>query len=232
MGFALKYRETSSQGSFVAWGIGFRYQYNSPDNVLDVIDDKRSKPLLYIDFDQTLSKNPFMYIENLEKTTQIKALMFTGNMTADLSDSFDDARLPSILEDSARLARFSFDLRQRRFHRFGHYFCESHGLKRLQIRKMQGTAMHEPFYIGKLSTPNNNAVSVRACSLHRLLKELGDATLRDLITAEYGHPFQSAAYDLLAVSSKLSTISHVLDEHFVPAQKIRPDSRDESVSAS
>ena len=221
MGFTLKYRETGSRGSFEAWGMGFSYQYNPEELVLDVRDSRKSKPLLYIDFDQPLSKNPFLYIETLEKTTQIKALMFSNNITNDLSEIFDDSRLVAILEEAARLGRYSFDLKQNKFYRFGHFFCEDLRLKRIQIKHISGIDPKDSFYVAKLKTEHDNVVSSRACTLHGVMKDLSDKTLRDLITAEFGHQFDGSAHNLLTVSSKLATISHILDERFVPLQKIK-----------
>ena len=218
MGFTLDYRETDSRGSFVSWGAGFHYRYSPDALILDVLDAKSEKPLLYIDFDQYTARDPRAYLENLEKITQIKALMFSGNATIDLSESFDHPRLIAILENCARIARYSFDLQTNKFHRFSHYFCKDQMIDRVQIKKISSLDPSASFYVAKLKTLNAKSVTTRACTVPTILRNLSEQVIRELITGEFSYPFQNSSHNLLNLSSILSILSRVLDENFIPEQ--------------
>lgn len=220
MGFALKFREVNSRGSFVASGIGFRYKYDPDALVLDVLNTRSEKPLLYIDLDQQLAKNPLLYIQLLEKTLQIKSLMFSNNVTVDLSDSFDEARLAAILEMAARIARYSHDLSLANYRRFDAELCRNMSLKRIQVKPISNLDPNGTFYVAKLTTLNNNSVSTRSCTVFNALRALSDKVVRELITTEFSYPSQTSAHNLLLVSSKLATISRILDDSFIPEQYV------------
>jgi hypothetical protein len=218
MGFTLKFTETGSRGSFVSAGTGFHYHYNPDTLILDILDARSNRPLLFIDFDQYTAKDPRAYVESLEKTTQIKALMFSNNGTTDLSESFDDTLLFAILENCARIARYSFDLRTSRFHRFSHYFCKDQFIDRVQIKKITSRDPSASFYVAKLKTLTAKTVNTRACTIPTVMRNLSEQVIRELITAEFTHPFQNPAHNLLNLSSILSMLGRVLDDSFVPAQ--------------
>jgi hypothetical protein len=202
----------------VAWGVGFQYEYHPDAGILDIKDAKKEKPLIYVDFDRSLSKETLAYVNFFEKATQINALMFSNNMTIDLSETFDDARLVAILEDSAKMARYALDIKRRKFKEFSRNFCDEYDLHSLEIKKIAGFNPQAAFYSAQLMTRHLNMTSVRGPSLSKIMAKLSESTVQDLVTAEFGHYLGGAAHNLLNVSSKFSAIGRILDSEFCPAR--------------
>ncbi len=217
--------EQTSHGSFTAWGTGFTYEYDSSDCSLSIIRSERSKTLAHLSFDSALCKNPMGYVSLLEKATQIKALIFSNNQTIDLSETLDSFRLTPILKSAAILSRYAFDLDNARYHRFCRIFSEEYELKSVKLKRFTSDNEENTFFIARIQTQHDNSVSVRACTLAGLTAALSDRTLRDLITMEFGHRFEGSAHNLLKLSTRLSSLSCVLDDAFVPHEKIKQSNR-------
>ena len=63
------------------------------------------------------------------------------------------------------------------------------------------------------------------------MRALSDKVVRELVTSEFSYPSQTAAHDLLHVSSKLATISRILDDAFVPEQYVEAINRKNAAKA-
>lgn len=227
MRITMKYRETDSRGSFVAWGIGFNYKYNANAYVLDILDRRSLKPLLFIDFDRQQARSALTYVSMLEKALQIQALMLSNNMTLDLSFSFDEARLAALLESAALQARYAFDLSRGQFYRFSFDFIRNNGLKALSIKKYRGSSeTGAPFYSGQLTTDKNKSVRASGHSLPTMIKALSDKIVSDLVTLEFGYRSEDSAHNLLLVASKLGVMSRILDQNFAPSGHALPFAED------
>ena len=216
----MKYVNTCSQGSFIAWGTGFRFKYEAPSRLLSITPLDRKRAIAKLRFDDKLAKEPLAYVESLDKTNQIQALMYSNNTTIDLSDTLDRDRIGGLIKSTAHISRFAFDLNTKNFERFAAFFCKDFELESFKIKKFISKRQETEFYIGKLQTRYNNFVRVRACTLTGLTAALSDKTLTDLITMEFGHSYNNSAHTLLNASSKLSTISRILDENFIPERKL------------
>lgn len=216
----MKYEETCSQGSFIVWGTGFRFEYEAENKLLSVspLDEKRAITRLKID--RHLARDPLGYVESLDKTNRIKALMYSNNTTVNLAEVLDSSRITSLVKTTARISRCAFDLSTKNYRRFAAMFCEDFDLKSIKIKKFYSRETDGELYLGRIQTRYNNSVCARACSLVGLTAALSDRTLRDLITMEFGHSYNNSAHALLNASAKLSTISRILDENFIPERKL------------
>jgi hypothetical protein len=217
----MKHTKADEAGSFVAWGNGFRYQYEAPNNTLSIAHLERQKVFSRLKFDHHLSKDPLSYVSALDKTNQIKALMYSNNTTTNLADTMDMERVAAIIETTTKISRYAYELKMMEFERFAGHFCSDFALKTLRIKKFTARNQETLFFVGRIQTQNNNSVCVRGCSMPALMAALSDRTLRDLITMEFGHRFENSAQNLLNVSSKLSTLSRVLDDNFIPAKRLK-----------
>lgn len=225
MKFTLKHRDTGSQGEFVAWGIGFFYTYTPAKHRLDILHSHNEKPLIHVDLSDISARSPMEYVETLEKTTQIEALMLSNNTDLDLSAVYTDSRLLPILQGSVQIAAFGIDLKHQRFNRFAAMFCESFGLKTLGLKRTQYLKTQKNFYFAHMVTCYNNKTLASGHSLHGVMKALSEQTLSDLMASEFSHHTQNAAHNLLMVSSKLAILSRVLDKCFIPQNSSRKTSR-------
>ena len=216
----MKYVNTCSQGSFIAWGTGFRFEYEAPSRLLSITPLDRKRAIARLRFDKDLAEDPLAYVESLDKTNQIQALMYSNNATLNLAETLDRDRISGLIKSTARISRFAFDLHTKNFERFAWFFCKDFDLESFKIKKFVSKRKETAFYIGKLQTRYHNSVRVRACTLPRLVAALSDKTLTDLITMEFGHSYNNSAHTLLNASSKLSTISRILDENFIPENKV------------
>ncbi len=224
----MKCKEINNDGSFIAWGIGFHYKYDAKHRILDVTSARNSRPLTHIVLDDDLSESPFRFVLLLEKATQIQALMLSNNATIDLSENFEDERLIAIFISCMNLARFSYNLSRHDFQTFEKNFCEDMPLKSLRIQRIECRDPLQSFYSATLETETSKEMVKRAHSLGRLAIKISEGIIHDLISAEYGYRFKNTADALLSVSSKLSIISLIINDAFLPAQKLSPKTRHHS----
>lgn len=216
----MKYEETCSQGSFVFWGTGFRYQYEAEKALLRITAQDEDRAVAQIKLDGQLAKDPLAYVRSFNKTNEIKALMYSNNATINLAETMDTARIGGLIESTARISRCAFDLNTLNFERFSRVICRDFDLKSLKVKQFNSREGDRDLFLARIQTKYNNSVCVRACTLAGLTAALSDRTLRDLITMEFGHSYNNSAHGLLKVSSKLSTISCILDENFIPERKL------------
>ncbi len=217
----MKYEETCAQGSFTVRGTGFRFNYDADDQLLHITSFDKKRALARLKLDQYLAKDPLAYVESFDKTNQIKALMYSNNATINLAETMDYERINSLIKITARISRCAFDLQTKNFKRFSRVFCKDFDLKNVKIKKFTSSYQSNELYLARIQTHYNNSVCVRACTLTGLTAALSDRTLRDLITMEFGHNYSNSAHSLLQVSSKLTTISHILDPSFIPEHKLK-----------
>lgn len=217
----MRHTKADKDGSFVAWGNGFRYNYEAGQNILSIAHLERQKVFTQLKFDRHLSRDPLAYVSTLDKTNEIKALMYSNNTTVNLADTMELDRMKAIIDITARISRYAYDLNGRDYDRFGGLFCADFSLKNLKIKQYNTRTAENLFLVARIQTMNNNSVCVRGCTAATLMAALSDRTLRDLITMEFGHRFDNSAQNLLNVSSKLSTLSRVLDENFIPSKRLK-----------
>ncbi len=211
---------TVSHGSFTVWGTGFVYLYEADNKLLNIALPHEEKAIVKIKLDDALAQNPLTYIDTLDKTNQIKALLYSNNSTLNLAETLDDNRVASLIKTTARISRCAYDLDQRNFERFGSVFCKEFDLKGLKIKKFTSRSESQKFYLGRIQTRTDNTICVRSCSLSGLITQLSDRTMNDLIALEIGMRNDASAHKLLGASSKLLTISHVLNKNFIPHNKL------------
>lgn len=216
----MNYEETCSQDSFTVRGSGFRFDYEAEKQLLNIAPRGKKRALAHFKFDQHLAKNPLAYVESLDKTNQIKALMYSNNATINLAETMDDARIASLIKMTAYISRCAFDLHTKNFDQFSKTLCQNFDLKSVKIKKITSRRKQNTFYLARIQTKHNNSISARSCTLSGLAASLSEKTLRDLITIEFGHAYGNSAQNLLNVSSKLSTISNILDQNFIPKQQL------------
>ncbi len=219
MSFTLLHHETGPLGSFDAWGTGFSYKYDACTNKLSIIRTKEDARLLSVDLDG-FSGDALAYTTHLEKTTQIKALMFSGCTTIDLTETFDTQKLTAIVRSAAIFAGYALNLEQHHFHRFSRGFRESCSLEEVYIDNLHKQGPDTELFKGFVKTKRGNAVSADGASLADVLTHLSEKIVQDLIALEFGGNHRRTAHNLLGASFKLSTTSRILDKSFIPIHKL------------
>lgn len=216
----MKCNKDCTQGSFTLPGAGFLFEYLAEQRMLNIRPLKSESVLARIKFDEYLAEDPLGYIQSLDKTNQIKALMYSNNASLDLSSIMEEHHMANLIEITARISRLAYDLNTKNFDRFSKLFCDDFDLKKLCIKSFKSGDNSNKFYLARIQTKHNNTVSVRACTLSGLAAALSDKTLKDLMTMEFGYNYSHSAQHLLNVSSKLATIARVLDKNFIPEHKL------------
>ena len=212
-------RETT-HGSFKVWGTGFRYDYNNDKSALTVFHQDTERLLAQFKFDKLLSKEPKTFISMLEKASQINALMVSNNRTVNLAETIDLRHLSPIIHSIGGLSRHAFDLHSLALERFCQAFAAEFNLKQVKIKPFKSRNNTNAFFIARLQTHHDNSINVRACTMTGIMAAMSDRTLRDLMTMEFGHRFEGSAHNLLNASSKLTSLSYILDDNFIPEMKV------------
>lgn len=217
----MKRKSDNSCGSFSALGTGFKYEYDANSKRLDVFHAKTGSTLLFIDFDKTLSRDPALFVSTLDKSCQIRALTLSNNTSIDLSQTFDDHKLTPMLVETARLARFGFDLMHENFDRFERYFCQDSTIRDMKIQRIRKFDAGSAFYSAQLETRHSNKLVVESTTLHGVMSKLSQKIIQDLITREFVSHFDAFAHTLLKASSNVSILSLILNEKFLPVGRLR-----------
>lgn len=217
----MKHKTEKSCGSFTAWGTGFNYEYDSNVKKLEIFHARTGSTLIYIDFDKQLSQDPAAFVAMLDKSCQIRALTLSNNTSIDLSETFEDQKLTPVLADTARLARYGFDLMHDNFDRFERYFCQDNTIQNMKIRRVRKYEAGSAFYSAQIETRQSNKVTVESPTLHGAMSKLSQKIVQDLIARELTSNFDVFAHTLLKTSSKVSILALILNEKFLPSCRLK-----------
>ena len=227
MGFTLEHRETNRKESFIARSTTFFYQYCASKNQLGICDPDTKSVLRVITLDKRTVCGPLQFVHNFDKSSKIKALIFSNNKTVRLAQTLDHERLMAILPNIERLTRYACKLKNEQFREFSKAFCQDFALQALHIRKTEGGNGCD-FYHAGVTSIHNHSIEARATSLHGILRETATKVMHDLVMMEYGFSHHGSAHNLLTVSSKLSTLSRILNEDYIPEFQLAPEHAENS----
>ncbi|MCB1652046.1 MAG: hypothetical protein KDI46_08340 [Alphaproteobacteria bacterium] len=214
-------RLSESHVAFTLKGTGFSYHYCPSDKMLSINDEAHTHTYISINCAKSAFQNPEEYLQYLDKTNQIKALMFSNNQTVNLAETLDKKRIPAILKHTTRTSLYAYMLQKRRYREFSYHFASDAGIQDIEIKKYtSATNPGKNFYVGRLKTKQNNIVSARGNDIPELFASLSDRTIKDLIAIELRCTHENAAQALLNASTKLGTISRVLDKAYHPAETL------------
>lgn len=221
MTFTFTRSERLSCYGYIAWGMGLSYRYNADRQNLTIIQTSNRASLKQLELDEAVSKSSLTYIEILEKTLQIKALVLSNYNTINITDIFADERLYSLVNAALITSRHAFDLRTRKFKRFATEFSNQHNLSSVKISRNKNPGSGLPYYYCSVKTANNNVVTERSCSLYKIFGRLSEKVAHELLSEEFFLHGEASAYSLIEVSSKFALIGNILNSDFIPAAKIK-----------
>lgn len=213
---SMLYQTLGSCGSFKANGAGFYYTYHAENNGLAIFRNISGCKTLNITLPQKIKDNPQLFVSHLEKATQIRALMLSNNATIKLCETIVPEKLAAIAKSVSRLALNSYDLSNNNVDRFANILRRGFGLKELDISYIDHAASGEPYYKAKIITKKDNCLVVRDNSLPVTLKKLSDGIVSDMIMREFTSHTDQNSQNLLRLSTRISVISKILNESFIP----------------
>lgn len=216
----MRIRETDAYGSFNAWGIGLSFEYNSNSQQLNIIHARRYKPILDIALDAQAAQNPQEFVRFLEKATQIHALMLSNNTTVDVTEILGMRKLRSYIENTLATAAMAILLNNGNYEDFEEIFCDRYDLHSLKININESWSADNRLFSATLETAKGNKVTGQAFYLYNALFSLSKTIVADLIVMEMNNNFNTAAHTLLTASSKLTTLSFMLNPGYVPRRRI------------
>ncbi len=221
MTFTLRCQNTCHNGSFEAWGVGFHYKYNAPANSLSVFKPENAWGMLDISLPRKIEENPVLFVQHLEKVSQIKSLILSNNETIRLCETIVPDKLSAIAKSVSRLALTSFDARPEKLARFARAMQRQYQLGSVDIQHKEASDPKNTFFRTMITTKAGHKTEASAPSLHGLLRDMSEKIVRDLMTHEFGASFQGSADRLLVLSSRLSIIARILDESYQPESFIK-----------
>jgi hypothetical protein len=222
MTFTLRCQKTCLDGSFEAWGVGFHYKYDAPSNSLSVFKPENAWGMLDISLPRKIEENPMLFVQHLEKVSQIKSLILSNNETVRLCETIVPDKLSAIAKSVSRLALSSFDARPEKLARFAKAMQRQYLLQSVEMNYINARDVKNAFFTASITTKKGNRTDASAASISLLLRELSEKIVRDLMTREFGSAHQGSADRLLVLSSRLSIISRILDENYTPEKSIKP----------
>lgn len=213
--------ETKQKDSFTVCGSGFRYEYASRNSTLTVKDNSANLEFLRLVFDQSISADPLGYIHRLDKANKIKALALSNNTTTNLTQTISASRINGILNSTVRASTYAYMLEMQDHSLFTNKFVQNTAFKNMSIKHFQSRSREDVFFVGRIQTHNNMSINARGCTISTLLSSLSEKTARDLMTIELAEESRKTAQDLLNLSMRLRTISAIVDDNFIPENRIK-----------
>lgn len=218
---SLRYQGGGSLGSFEANGVSFRYAYDAETNQLTIIRRDCNCDTFRIQLPEKIKTNPRLFVHQLEKATQIKALMLSNNQTVKLCETIVPEKLTTIAKSVSRLALNSFDIGNNRISKFSDILRRGFGLKTLEISYIDHESSGQPYYKAKIISQRNNCIVVREDTIAEALKKLSEHIATDLIMRELSVHSDQSSQKLLKLSTRLSVIAKVLNNNFIPHKFIQ-----------
>lgn len=216
----VKHQETSQDGSFIAWGACFFYDYNAPGYELNISLQEGEKPLVSLTVSKRIHRHILRFINYFDKAGQIKALMLSNGTTINISHTMEPQRLRGIANTLFDHALFALDLDAGKPRRFTATLSQLYDLKHFSIRHFTCSKSSTAYYRACLRTHDDNELVGRSLTLHGILMTVSDKIIAELIALEFGSR-NNSAQNLLSLSSRLLTIGRILNEGFYPSMKIR-----------
>lgn len=217
---SLRYQEGGSLGSFEANGVSFNYSYDAQANNLTIFRNNCFEcESLKIHLPEKIRNNPKLFVHQLEKATQIKALILSSNSTIKLCETIVPEKLTTIAKSVSRLALNSFDLGNNRISKFSDILRRGFGLKQLEISYIEHSSS-QPYYKAKIVSKRDNCVVVREDTIEETLKKLSESIVSDLIMRELSAHNDLNSQKLLNLSTRLSVIAKILNNEFIPSRFI------------
>lgn len=211
----LRHQTVSSCGQIEAWGAAFNYRYAADKNTLCVFRNESGCKTLNITLPAKIKNNPQLFIKQLEKATQIKALMLSNHTTLKLCQTIVPDKLSAIAKSVSKLALNSFDLSTDRINNFSKLIRRSYGLKEFEIAEIDNQASGS-YFKAKIISCRGNFVIVREDTMPETLKKLSEGILSDLIALEFSSRNNVCSEQLLRLSTRLSVMSKIVNDAFIP----------------
>jgi hypothetical protein len=228
----VKHQETGQDGSFIAWGACFFYEYNAPGYELTISVREGEKPLVSMTVSKLIHRKILQFVNYFDKAAQIKALMLSNGGTINIAQTMETQRLRGIANTLFDHALFSLDLDAGKPRRFTATLAQLYDLKHFSIRHFTCTKSSTGYYRASLKTHGDNELVGRSLTLHGILMTVSDKIISELIALEFSSR-NNSAQNLLSLSSKLLTVGRILNEGFYPSMKIRqPESAETATITS
>ncbi len=228
MSITLEHRETDRKGSFIARGTSFYYQYCASKNRLNICHAETKSVLRSVTLEKRTLCNPLQFVHSFDKSSKIKALIFSNHKTVRLCNTLEGEKLLALLPNIERLTRYTCKLKNEQFRDFCKGFAQDFALQSIYIHKTEGNNGLD-FYNAGVTSIHNHSVEARATSLHGILRETATKVMHDLVMMEYGYSHHGSAHNLLTVSSKLSTLSRIVNNDYIPEFHLAEESSGESL---
>lgn len=215
---SLLYQGSGSSGNFEATGVSFSYLYDASANSLTILRKTCLEcESLNIQLPEKIKANPKLFVQHLEKATQIKALILSSNATIKLCETIVPEKLIAIAKSVSRLALNSYDLDNNRISKFSDILRRGFGLKQLEISYIEHPSS-QPYYKAKIISRRDNCVVVREDTIDETLKKLSESIVSDLIMRELSAHSDHNSQKLLNLSTRLSVIAKILNNDFIPSR--------------
>lgn len=220
MGITYRVLETCRNGSFKMWGVGFIYNYNAHTRIIDIIHARGKHLLMSITLDEDDARHARAYVQCIEKSCQIKAMLLSNNETINLVATLENERLYQILSSVTYLSELAFDLQTKKLNTFCSHIEANYNLESLFIKRMACHRSKSIYYKARLETIRGNEAIARAPTLPATLRLLSEYIIQDILPHEFTTE-ENYTSALLTISSKLSLISRILDQQYIPNRYAR-----------
>lgn len=211
-------------------GLFYKIENKKSSTTIAVQNKKSGQNVLNICFETAdrIVENIQHFLQLFEKTTQVQALMLSNNQTCDITDIFNTSRLYVYLQNTYKTALMIYDIENGHFEDFHGVFAKTYNLKSLDLAQKSQNIKTDTYYYATLETEAGITIRAHAKKVSQCLYNLSKNMLAELIAVNMNNTSLTKTNRYLSASSKLVTISLVLDSYFYPLQRVKPSNIEHS----
>jgi len=222
--------ETDLHGSFIACGVGILYKYTAPTNTLEIFLRENRTYLFRMPIGERGAENIQALIHNFDKSVQIRALMISNHKTNDITKTLGAEKLQTIIRSAFKIGFYAFDAQIGEWDKLNLAIAQDFNLRKFKIKRLVCPSAGTAYIRCGIETPRNNELTVRAKTPSGVIKVLSERIIQDLIALEFAYRTDSFAHQLVTLSSKLGTLSRLLDKNYIPAQNVSKSLSDSQIA--
>ena len=220
-GHPLDHKYLNELGAFKAWGIGLHYEYDESSAILDIVNARGARPILYIDTNHIHQDMVLDYAYMLERVSQLYALNVSNKQTIDITETLNHDRLRPILAQTSKTALRALHLKNKKFRSFNHHINTDFVDYNLLVKKIKQTQYSDGFYSACLKTKFGVTVPrIQEIHLHKALSSLSAEISNTLIADQMIRASEANLNASLRIATELSLLSAALDPNLKPAHAL------------
>ncbi len=222
----MNYRVLNELGSFKAWGIGFQYEYDAENQILDITEARLNRPLIYIDVETKNVTKAKDFVDLFDTVTQLYALNLSNNCSLDLSELADHDRLNAMLKSISTTSIRAYYLSIYRYDKFNNHINDENTEQTLHINQIDVTESSAVQYTASYTNVHDGRTisKIQTNTLHHALSQLSSELSTSILVGQIIKQDADNMYRNVKLSTELSLLSAAINPNSSPIKLFKNNS--------